>query len=69
MSRFNAGLIAQNAKAAKSQKRLKLSKQKDRWVVSDPASPQAVCASLEEANSWQQGKKVLQEILTHLLSS
>ncbi|MCF8064542.1 MAG: hypothetical protein K9K65_10065 [Desulfarculaceae bacterium] len=67
MTSSSAG--AQTAQAAKAQSRLALSKSKDRWVVSDPASPQAVCAALEEADNWQQGKKLLQEIFTRLLSS
>lgn len=69
MSSSSAGLTAQALQAAKAQAGLSLSKEKDRWVVSDPASPQAVCAALEEADNWQQGKKLLQEIFTRLLSS
>lgn len=67
MSNSSASNTAQAVQAAKAQARLDLSKSKDRWVVSDPASPQAVCAALEEADNWQQGKNVLQEIFTHLL--
>lgn len=59
---------AQTTQAAKAQARLALSKDKGRWVVSDPASPQAVSAALEQADNWQQGKKLLQEIFTRLLS-
>lgn len=69
MSSFSASLAAQDQRIAKAQARLELSKSKDRWVVSDPASPQAVSAALEKADNWQQGKTILQEIFTHLLSS
>ena len=69
MSNSSVGSSAQAAQAAKTQERLDQSKQKGRWVVSDPMSPQAVSESLEKADNWQQGKKLLQEIFTHLLSS
>lgn len=69
MASSSASLTAQALQTAKAQARLELSKSKDRWVVSDPYSPSAVNAALEEAANWQQGKAILQEIFTHLLSS
>lgn len=69
MSSSSVGRGALAVQAAKAQERLDQEKQKGRWVVSDPMSPQAVSASLEKADNWQQGKAILQEIFTHLLSS
>ena len=65
----SSSLSATEAVSAKAQARLALSKEKNRWMVSDPASAQAVNAALEKADNWQQGKVVLQEIFSRLLSA